>query len=226
MRRRHFAALGLAVLLALSLAGCGGEKAEEERTSGLYYEACGISPDAVLLTVDGREVPAWRYLYWLTWGCDQLSEAYDAAGLTLDWSETVEGTDLAAYVRQQALDNTVLYATVENWAEQYQVEITEADQPELDSLWAKQAEEAGGEEEYLAQMADRGLERSEAEALCADALLYRKLSQFSAESGSAVAPAEGAVEAFAEEQGYLTLEWLTVPVDEEADRESLSLIHI
>ena len=56
MRRRHFAALGLAVLLALSLAGCGGEKAEEERTSGLYYEACGISPDAVLLTVDGREV--------------------------------------------------------------------------------------------------------------------------------------------------------------------------
>ena len=155
MRRRHFAALGLAVLLALSLAGCGGEKAEEERTSGLYYEACGISPDAVLLTVDGREVPAWRYLYWLTWGCDQLSEAYDEAGLTLDWSETVEGTDLAAYVRQQALDNTVLYATVENWAEQYQVEITEADQPELDSLWAKQAEEAGGEEEYLAQMADR-----------------------------------------------------------------------
>lgn len=143
MRRRHFAALGLAVLLALSLAGCGGEKAEEERTSGLYYEACGISPDAVLLTVDGREVPAWRYLYWLTWGCDQLSEAYDEAGLTLDWSETVEGTDLAAYVRQQALDNTVLYATVENWAEQYQVEITEADQPELDSLWAKQAEEAG-----------------------------------------------------------------------------------
>ena len=80
--------------------------------------------------MDGREVPAWRYLYWLTWGCDQLSEAYDEAGLTLDWSETVEGTDLASYVRQQALDNTVLYATVENWAEQYQVEITEADQPE------------------------------------------------------------------------------------------------
>ena len=40
MKRRHFAALGLAVLLALSLAGCGGEKAEEERTSGLYYDAC------------------------------------------------------------------------------------------------------------------------------------------------------------------------------------------
>ena len=220
MRRRHFAALGLAALLALSLAGCGGEKAEGARTSGLYYEACGISPDAVLLTVDGREVPAWRYLYWLTWGCDQLSAAYDAAGLPLDWSETVEGTDLADYVRQQALDNTVLYATVENWAEAYQVEFAEADRPELERLWARQAETAGGEEEYLAQMADRGLERSEAEALCTDALLYRKLSQLSAESGSALAPAEGAVEAFAEEQGYLTLEWLTVPVDEEADRES------
>lgn len=220
MRRRQFAALGLAALLAFSLAGCGGKKADEGRTSGLYYEAAGISPDAVLLTVDGREVPAWRYLYWLTWGCDQLKAAYDAAGLTLDWSETLEGTDLADYVRQQALDNTVLYATVENWAEQYQVEITDADQPQMDSLWAKQAEEAGGEEEYLAQMADRGLERSEAEALCEDALLYRKLSQLSAESGSILAPGEGAVEAFAEEQGYLTLEWLVVPVTDEADRES------
>ena len=36
MRRRQFAALGLAALLAFSLAGCGGKKADEGRTSGLY----------------------------------------------------------------------------------------------------------------------------------------------------------------------------------------------
>ena len=39
-----------ALMAAFSLAGCGGKKEDEGRTSGLYYEAAGISPDAVLLT--------------------------------------------------------------------------------------------------------------------------------------------------------------------------------
>ena len=55
MGKKGYILSGAALLAALTLlAGCGGEKAEEERTSGLYYEACGISPDAVRWTLRRR----------------------------------------------------------------------------------------------------------------------------------------------------------------------------
>lgn len=217
--RRWFAAAGI-----LLLTGCVGQQAPQAepagRTEGLYYEASGISPDAVLLTVDGRDVPAWRYFYWLTWGCDQLRTAYLDAGLALNWAETVEGVPLSDYVRQQALENTVLYAVVENWAEAYGVTISETDQTELDELWKSQAKEVGGEDNYLALMAQRGLDRTEAEVLCQDALRYRKLYRLFETPGSALSPDSGAVAAFAAERGYRTVDWLIVPVEDGTDRES------
>ena len=51
--------LTLAVLLTLT-AGCGKKQEAAEAPSE------EVSPDTVILTVDNREVPAWRYLYWLT----------------------------------------------------------------------------------------------------------------------------------------------------------------
>lgn len=207
-------------LLLLSGCALSPEPTPQGRTEGLFYEASGISPDAVLLTVDGRDVPAWRYFYWLTWGCDQLRTAYLDAGFALDWSETVEGTPLSEYVRQQALENTALYATVENWAETYGVTVTASDQDEWKAIWTAQAEEVGGEENYLALMAQRGLDVSEIEVLCQDVLRYRKLYQLFETPGSALAPAAGAVEAFAAEQGYQTIDWLMVPVTADSSRES------
>ena len=102
--------LVLTALLTLT-AGCGMKKAEPEPSSN-------AAPDTVALTVDGREVPAWRYLYWLAYDRERLTEQYRAAGLEPDWTAPGEdGTTLTDYVRQQALADTALYATVENWAE-------------------------------------------------------------------------------------------------------------
>ncbi len=125
------AVIGLCVLLS----GCGGEEAS------LLSRAAEIEESAVLLTVDGRETPAWRYLCWLAFTCGEVRERYEEAGLTLDWSTPVSGGSLGEYAKEQALSDAALYATVENWAEDWGCALTEEERealtsdPETEALW-------------------------------------------------------------------------------------------
>ena len=73
--------LVLTALLTLT-AGCGMKKAEPEPSSN-------AAPGTVALTVDGREVPAWRYLYWLAYDRERLTEQYRAAGFSGEGKMTV-----------------------------------------------------------------------------------------------------------------------------------------
>lgn len=170
----------------LCLCGCGGER--ETPRPALLGQASGLDEEAVLLTVDGREVPAWRYLYWLAFTCDQVRARYEDAGLTLDWKIPVTGGTLGDYAKDQALADTALYAVVENWAETYGVVLTEEDG--LTARWEDQAKAHGGEEAYLAELAALGLDRERAEALETVGLLYGKLFRLYKEADSPLAALE------------------------------------
>lgn len=213
MRRRVTA---LALLLCLALTACGG--GEDSRDQGLFQEASGVEETEVLLTVDGREVPAWRYLHWLRHCCGQLRKQYHAAGLPLDWNAPVEGGTLADYVKDQALADTALYATVETLAEANGCALDEADLAALESAWEEKAAEYGGEEAYLRRLADMGLDRARMEELAGVGRLYAKLYDLYLEEGSALAPAPEALAAFAAEQGRITVNRLLFAAGE--DRES------
>lgn len=201
MKRRMTA---LTLLLCLALTACGGH--EDSRGQGLFQRASGVEEEAALLTVDGREVPAWRYLYWLRRCCGHLREQYRSAGLPLDWDAPVEGGTLADYVKDQALADTALYATVENWAESYGCALDGEDLADLASDWAERAEEYGGEEAYLRRLADMGLDRARAEELTGVGQLYAKLYRLYLEEDSALAPEPEDLEAFAREQGRITVD--------------------
>ena len=111
----------LTLMLCLMLTACGGsgKDAQQGQVSLSEEAAEEVEEKTVLLTVDGREVEAWQYLYWLRRTCESLAAEYDAAGMEVDWTaETPEGT-LGDYAKAQALSDTALYATVENWAEQH-----------------------------------------------------------------------------------------------------------
>ena len=69
--KRYLAAVGLVLCLALS--ACNDGKEPVEQTSRLG-EAAGLDEEAILLTVDGREIPAWRYLYWLGYICQRPTD--------------------------------------------------------------------------------------------------------------------------------------------------------
>lgn len=210
MKRAFMAALAAMLLLS----GCG-KQAEEP--SGLYYEASGIAPDAVLLTVDGREVPAARYFYWLTADCDYLAEQ---SGGEPDWTGDAGGQTLDEYVKKQALSAAVFYATVESLAESHNCVLTAGDLAAMDKDWTDQAAAAGGEDAYLAVLAEKGLDQAGAQLFSADYYLYEQLQALSRTEGSDLAPQSGAVAAYAKTAGLYTADTLLFP---DGDRAAVAL---
>jgi parvulin-like peptidyl-prolyl isomerase len=172
----------LCLALCLGLSGCAIKT--EERDVSLLGQAAEMGEDVALLTVDGREVPAWRYLYWLAFTCDQIREKYRDSGLSLDWKTPVTGGVLADYAKDQALANTVLYATVETWAERYGCALSETERAALAKTWEEQAAAHGGEEAYRKELAALGLDRLRSEELAEVGMLYAKLYELVLTEGS------------------------------------------
>lgn len=191
----------LALLLCLLLTACGDrEEAETSRGQiSFWEEVSGLPEDMVILTVDGREIPAWRYLYWLACACDNAHTCYDRVGLGLDWTAVVEGQTLAGYVKEQALADTVLYATVENLAETYHCTLTD-------------------EEDSLPPLTTAELTEPQAAELERVGALYGKLNRLCHEAETALTPNAAELAAFAERTGRITLDRILVAAEE--DREA------
>lgn len=188
----------LALLLCLLLTACGGEKKDSGGQTSFLEEASGLEEDAVLLTVDGREVPAWRYLYWLAYACDQVKTRYAETETQLDWDTPVSGGTLADYVKDQALADTVLYAAVENLAEQYGY--------------------ADSETKTETTLPDLGLEQEQMAELEAVGQMYAWLYELYCAGESSLTPAQEELEAYGKTCGVLTIDRILLPVGE--DRET------
>ena len=173
-------------VLVLMLTACGKQE-------GPAASSEDASEEEILLTIDGREVPDWRYFCWLDRAVKTMAERYDAAGLTPAW-----GGEAGQEAKAQALSDTALYAAVESMAAQYGVTLTEEERAALDaSPWAS-------------------LPAEQAAELTAVGGLYGKLCVLAGTEGSALAPSAEALSAFAGEAGYMTVERILVPAGEGA----------
>jgi hypothetical protein len=220
MKRRIGCLALTAALLAVSLTGCGKSG---ETKAGLYYDTTGISPDAVLLSVDGWDVTAQRYLYWLTYNCDYISGYYQQAGKTVDWGESHNGQTLAEYVMQQALNTSALYAEIESWAKQYGCEISEEDLSGIENEWEAACQQAGGEDAYLAQLAYMGIDKGTAELTSADYYLYDHLYELYNDESSELHPTQAALDQYTQEQGFLTVDEIWVSTADVADGDTTAM---
>jgi len=190
--------LGLALSLCLTLTACGGEPKESGGQTSILGQAAGLEETELLLTIQGREVPAWRYLYWLAYTCDQIAARYEASRLTLDWNIPVSGGTLADYAKDQALADTALYATVENWA--------------AEQNCAPPEESASGALPALGLPPER---LAELEAVGGQ---YAALYALYETEGSPLAPTAEELTAYGESAGAMTLDRVLVPAGE--DREA------
>lgn len=184
------------LLLSLLLTACGGGEAGGGRNS--FWDELGVEETEAVLVVDGRQIPAWRYVWWLANGCIAMEDACAAGGLALDWDTPMEEGTLGEYVQRQALEDTVLYATVECWAETRNIMLTE--------------EPAG---ETIPQGA-LPLEDWQCQELERVGLLYRELCALAAKPDSPLLT-DAALAAFVEAGDYLTVDRITFPAGEERE---------
>ena len=197
------------LLLCLCLSAC----AAPAEPGGILGQASGLDEEETLLTVDGREVPSWRYLYWLAYTCDRVAARYRDAGAVLDWQAPLDGGTLADYAKDQALADTALYATVENWAERYDCHLSDQERQTADGDWERRAGEPG----YLEKLADLGLDRARALELNEVGTLYAKLCALSDQPDSTLAPGKEALDAFAAENGRIIVDRILVAAGENRD---------
>lgn len=190
-----------ALALCLTLTACGQA---ETTPSSLLGSAAGLDETEILLCVDGQEIPAWKYLYWLAVDCRRLEERYAEAGAVLDWEMTLpEGGTPEERVRADALADTALCAAVESWAAIYGCTLTETERAALTAWDDPCLSEAQG-----LVMAELGE-------------LYGKLYRSYLTDGSPLAPAEGELALFEASSGLLAADRLLIPAgdDREAARQ-------
>ena len=185
---------------------------------GLLCEASGIRPDTVLLSVDGRDVSAQRYLYWLAYACDYIADYYDSgrgsSGGTLSPARAWRITPRTRRCRTPPC--------TPQWRPGRR--ITAAPSPTRTGLpWTGSGRpgrpSTAGRRPIWPCWPAWGLDRAEAEAISGDYYLYEHLYDLYCTEGSELAPAEHDLETFAQEQGYLTVDhiWLSTAAADPAD---------
>lgn len=197
------------LLLCLFLTAC----AASEEPGGMLGRASGLDEEETLLTVDGRDVPAWRYLYWLAYTCDRVAARYRDAGAVLDWQAPLDGGTLADYAKDQALTDTALYAIVENWAERYGVTLSDEQRQAIADGWDQKAAGAG----YLERLAAMGLDRDRALELETVGALYAGLLALQRQEGSALTPTKEALATFADQSGWITVDRVLIAAGDDRD---------
>ena len=205
--KRFAAMLVVSVLMVLWIAS-GDRMSSGQRTDGLYYEVTGIHPDAVLMRINGEDISAEEYLYWLAYDCEYLTSYVP----NLDFSaEVSNGMTYGSYAKADAVETVKLYALLRQWAKQYNVSLTEEDEARLQQQRQQYVTYYGGEEGYQQQLQLLGISEDTFDSINRMYLLYARIHDLYTAAGSAMHPTQEAIDAFAQEKGYVTVKLLYWP---------------
>ena len=205
--KRFAAMLAVSVLMVLWIAS-GDRMSAGQRTDGLYYEVTGIHPDAVLMRINGEDISAEEYLYWLAYDCEYLTSYVP----NLDFSaEVSNGMTYGSYAKADAVETVKLYALLRQWAKQYNVSLTEEDEARLQQQRQQYVTYYGGEEGYQQQLQLLGISEDTFDSINRMYLLYARIHDLYTADGSAMHPTQEAIDAFAQEKGYVTVKLLYWP---------------
>ncbi len=204
--------LALALAMVLTLASCGG-MSEGSRTDGIYYDATGVSPDAVLMRIDGVDVPAERYYYWLYNSVSNAAMYCGADGFDTDAGD---GRSYAEVCFDFTLEAAKEYCLVESWAGELGLSLTEEDlasiQEEVDAYEAEYGDFG---------FAYMGVTRETMEYLYTQFAYYDLLLEAAMVEGGALAPDEETLKAYVEEAGLLKADHILLATKDLTTGEAL-----
>lgn len=152
MKFKRFLALVLSMTLVLSLVACGNQGTNDDANNGsssvvsdntyadmanaYTQQIAALDKDTVLFTVNGQDVTAEFYLYWLTYDCyywDYMNQTY--YGTALDFTAAAnEEMTVAEYLRDDAKSFATYYIVMEQHAAANNCTITD----EQIATWDKQ----------------------------------------------------------------------------------------
>lgn len=214
MKKIRILAGALTVLLLTALlSGCGGKKPE-----GLFYEACGVDPKSTIAAINGLEITAEEYLYWLAYECESLT----ASRGDVKWSEVIDdGITYGEYAKRTALAEVIQYAVARTVAEKNGVTLSQEDREVLEKEKAQDVERAGGREEYLRHLAMMGITEETYDHINEGYQLRNRLIELGGTEGSAVYPGDSELKAFLQGKNFVTVRLIALPTDG-LDEEALA----
>ena len=205
--------LVLALLLAaMTLAGCGGNNNDTEYDEsidslsgteitvdlreltgedGIYTDITGIPADQPMLTINGQDIPARLYFYWLTYMCANLeynisyyslygyyTELVDSASGRINWdAQFSDGLTLGEYALAEAEDTILFYTMLEQAAVKYDAGLNEENLAIVDEAMAAAIAEQGGELGFSNYLVELGIDEDTFFSLSSSGLLLDNLLQ-------------------------------------------------
>lgn len=194
-------------------------------------ETVGLSKDAVLLTVDGQEVTAQEYLYWLGSMTSYYQMMYSYSGMEMDFSQEVEaGVTWDSQLKDVAYQNAALLALTPSLAKEYGVTLDEDELDELAENRLANILAAGGEAQYAYQMQAIGMDDAAAYDLDKAMALFSKIQTAAMEQTAGALTAQDVAQ-YVQEADLLRAKHILIftsdqttgePLDEAAKAEKLA----
>ena len=179
------------------------------RSGGVFHEASGIRPDAVVMRVNGDAVTAEEYLYWLDSVCEYLASYL---GSIPDFESAVTETmTLGQFAKEDAAHTAILYAVVRQLAQQHGFALTAEDEEALAQQTEQYVSYYGSYETYLQQLQLLGLSAESLRSMDEVPYLYNRMFLDYADPNGKLYPGDEALRTYGEKNGYVTAQLLYFP---------------
>ena len=194
--------------IAASLILVGAAALISQKTGkNLFQNASGVKPESLIMTVDGQDIYAEEYLYWLNYYCDYYNQYLNYMGITSWDTEVDAGFTAGDYIAQQAEMQTVRmilqYAVINNWAKEVDITLTEEDLQDIAAQRELSVKQLGGEAGYQQWLKDLGISESFINRSMEHSYLINHLSELYCTEGSVLYPSQEAIDAYTNNHEYL-----------------------
>ncbi len=179
------------------------------RSGGVFHDASGIRPDAVVMRVNGDAVTAEEYFYWLDSVCEYLASYVGGAP---DFEAAVTETmTLGQFAKEDAAHTAILYAVVRQMAREYGFTLAAEDVTALEAQLAQYVSYYGDYETYLQQLQLLGLSPEMLRSIEEVPYLYNRMFLDYSDPAGKLYPGEDALRTYADENGFVTAQLLYFP---------------
>ena len=209
-------ALSLVMMVGL-LTGCSGG------TQDPIQEVMGYEGSTVLFTVDGNDVTAADYFFWMSQNADYVASYFTGMGLDMDWTNTLGGSqDMDSYVKDSSMDTAVLYSIVKAKAAEYGYELSKEDEEAYETDLANAKEELGGEEEYEDFLLSMCITGEGMREMSTVGVLYNQMKDGLFREGGEFAATQEDLAAYAQENDLLCAKHILLMTQDMTTGEALS----